>query len=147
MCLDEIRGLRVCGRSIAELATDTAILYMWAPSPKLAEAMTVVESWGFVYRTCLVWVKPTIGPGYWARQRHEMLLVATRGSMPTPLPPTRPDSVIEAPRGRHSQKPAVVYELIERCWPSLAKVELFARMARDGWDRWGLEAPGSGVVP
>jgi len=49
--------------------------------------------------------------------------------------------VIRAPRGRHSQKPAVLYELIERMYPQASKLELFARTARPGWDAWGKEAP------
>src|SRR5690606_24674956 len=46
MTLDEIRALDVSGMS-----TDDAILFMWATSPKLAEAMSVIESWGFTYRS------------------------------------------------------------------------------------------------
>ena len=64
-----------------------------------------MAAWGFAYRTSLCWVKPSIGPGNWARQRHELVLVGTRGGVGTPREEDRPDSVIEAPRGRHSQKP------------------------------------------
>jgi len=136
MALDDICALRVG----VKIATDDAVLFLWATSPKLAEAMRVVEAWGFVYRTSLVWVKDKIGMGYWARQKHELLLIATRGAPPTPRPEDRPASVVEAPRGRHSEKPLVFYELIERMYPELGRVELFARAARDGWARWGNEA-------
>jgi N6-adenosine-specific RNA methylase IME4 len=131
----------ICALPVAELATGDAVLFMWATSPKLAEAMKVIEAWGFEYRTQAVWIKGSIGPGYWFRQRHESLLLAVRGSMPTPLEGARPDSVIEAPRGAHSAKPPVVYELIERMYPELKRVELFARSKRDGWSAWGNEAP------
>ena len=45
--------------------------------------------------------------------------------------------------GGHSDKPAVFYEIIERYFPTLPKIELHARsaVARPGWDVWGLEAP------
>jgi N6-adenosine-specific RNA methylase IME4 len=45
------------------------------------------------------------------------------------------------PRRAHSQKPDEAYELIEKMYPDLPKIELFARYARPGWDVWGNEAP------
>jgi N6-adenosine-specific RNA methylase IME4 len=45
--------------------------------------------------------------------------------------------VIEAPRGAHSEKPAIFYELIEHYFPNLPKIELNARKRRKGWDSWG----------
>ena len=80
--------------------------------------------------------------GYYARQRHELLLVGTQGNLPTPEPANRPDSVIEAPRGAHSAKPEVVYGLIERMYPEYRGLwlELFARGHREGWQVWGYEA-------
>lgn len=140
---DEIACLEDAdGRPVADLAADDAVLFLWATNPKLSEALTVIEGWGFTYTTNLVWVKDRIGMGYWARQRHELLLVATRGSMSPPPEHLRPDSVIEAPRGRHSEKPPSVHEFIEAIWPGTPKVELFAREARDGWVAFGnqLEA-------
>jgi len=44
-------------------------------------------------------------------------------------------------RGGHSVKPTVFHEIIEDLFPSLPKIELFAREARPGWDAWGNEAP------
>jgi N6-adenosine-specific RNA methylase IME4 len=49
--------------------------------------------------------------------------------------------VIEAPRGKHSSKPACFREMIEKTFPSLPKVEMFARAKSEGWDCWGNEAP------
>lgn len=135
MALDEI-----CALPVGTLATPDAILFMWATSPKLAEAMRVVEAWGFTYRTSMVWVKDRLGMGYYARQRHELLLIATRGAPPTPLPADRPDSVVEAPRGEHSAKPAAFAELIERMYPAFPRVELFCRSPRAGWSVWGNQA-------
>ena len=40
---------------------------------------------------------------------------------------------------RHSQKPEVSYEIIDRLYPNLNKLELYARMERDGYDSWGNE--------
>lgn len=136
MTLEEI-----CALPVAEAATPDAVLFLWATSPKLAEAMSVLEAWGFTYRTSMVWVKDKIGMGYYARQRHELLLIATRGEMPVPEPANRPDSVVEATRGEHSAKPDVFYEIIERMYPEFQKRELFLRgEAREGWSGWGNQA-------
>ena len=103
----------------------------------------VIEAWGFDYRTCAAWVKDKIGTGIYVRQRHEYLLLGKRGKPITPLPGTQPDSVIEAPRGKHSEKPVQGYELIERMYPGLPKIELFSRSARDGWASHGNEVEGA----
>lgn len=129
----------ICDLEVADITTDDCVLFLWSPSPKLLEATKVISSWGFNYRTCAIWLKDRIGAGYYFRQRHELLLIATKGKMPVPEPANRPDSVIESPREEHSKKPDVVYELIEQMYPELRKVELFARNKRENWTVWGSE--------
>jgi len=120
--------------------TDNCVLFLWCPAPKLyPEGMEVIKAWGFVYKTCMVWIKDKIGMGYYGRNRHELLLIATRGKPGTPKPRNRPDSVIEAPRVKHSKKPEIVYELIEQMYPNKNKIELFARNERSNWKSWGNE--------
>lgn len=132
--------LDICQLPVGDIATDDAWLFLWATSPLLPEAMRVMDSWGFKYKTCAVWVKDRIGMGYVFRQRHELLLVGVRGSPPTPPPAARLDSVIEAPRGKHSEKPGAVAAAIERMFPELPRVELFARDPRAGWKSWGNQS-------
>lgn len=129
------------GNEIQPMAADDSVLYMWATNPKLREALRVVAAWGFEYVTGAVWIKDKIGMGYYFRQRHELLLVGKRGDFPVPEPENRPDSVIEAPRGKHSAKPALVYELLEAMYGDQPKVELFSRSQRPGWESWGNEVP------
>jgi N6-adenosine-specific RNA methylase IME4/ParB-like chromosome segregation protein Spo0J len=126
MTLEEI-----CALPVDNLATDDAILYLWATAPKLAECMKVITAWGFEYRTNIVWDKEKIGMGYHARNQHELLLIAKRGQIPSPKPGTQPPSVIRSPRGRHSEKPLQFYLIINRCYPGLPKIELFHR-SKDG---------------
>jgi N6-adenosine-specific RNA methylase IME4/ParB-like chromosome segregation protein Spo0J len=119
-------------------AADEALLFLWAVNCLLPQALEVMAGWGFTYVTNLVWVKPSIGLGRWVRNRHELLLVGRKGGFPAPE--HLPDSVVEAARGRHSEKPACVYGLIERMCPGASKVELFARgKPRPGWIFWGNE--------
>lgn len=135
MDLDAIRALPV-----SDLATDDSVLFLWATSPKLAEALSVLEAWGFEYRTCAVWDKEKIGMGYYFRQQHELLLVGVRGSPPTPAPDCRPSSVFRETRGKHSAKPAAFAEMIEAMYPGVSKVELFCRTPRAGWSVWGNQS-------
>jgi len=129
----------ICNLPVFDIVTSDAVLFLWATSPKLPQAMMVVEAWRFTYKTSFVWVKDKIANGYWCRGQHELLLVATKGTPPTPLPADRHSSVINAPRGEHSVKPVEVYEIIEAMFPTLPKIELFCRLPRKGWSVWGNE--------
>jgi N6-adenosine-specific RNA methylase IME4/ParB-like chromosome segregation protein Spo0J len=129
----------ICKLPVGELATPDAVLFMWTTAPHLQQAFHVLAAWGFEYRTHFVWVKDKTGLGYWVRNQHELLLIARRGNLPAPLGANRPPSVINAPRREHSRKPDEVYELIERMYPELPKIELFARGQRPGWVAWGNE--------
>jgi N6-adenosine-specific RNA methylase IME4 len=128
---------------IAELAVPAAencVLFIWAVNSLLPDALDVISAWGFTYKTSAVWVKPWIGLGNYFRNRHEELFLAIRGSYPVP-PERRRDSVVSAQRGRHSEKPARFYQLIEEMYPDAQRLELFARgKPRPGWSAWGNEA-------
>jgi len=86
-----------------------------------------------------VWSKDRIGNGYWFRNKHELLLVGTRGDIPAPAPGDQYQSVIQARAGPHSQKPFHFHEIIEDMFPNLPRIELFARRKRTGWAVWGNE--------
>jgi N6-adenosine-specific RNA methylase IME4 len=100
-----------------------------------------MRAWGFEYVTSAVWVKNRIGVGVYLRQKHELLLIGKRGNAIVPDPTTLSPSVIEASWRGHSRKPDEAYELIEKMYPGLPKIELFARYAHDGWASWGNEMP------
>jgi N6-adenosine-specific RNA methylase IME4 len=135
MSLEEIKAM-----DMTKVAFDDCVMFMWATSPKLAEAFEVLDAWGFSYRTCAVWDKQKIGMGYYFRQQHELLLIAVKGQPPTPSPADRPSSVFSYPRGNHSAKPHEVYEIIEAMYPTLPKIEMFCRTPREGWGVWGNQS-------
>lgn len=118
-------------------AAEDAALFLWSIASMQRQAYEVIAAWGFEYRTQFVWLKPQIGMGSYVRTQHELLLIATRGRMPAPATGDRPPSVIEAPRRERSRKPDEAYERIEQMYPGAARLELFARHQRDGWDGWG----------
>jgi N6-adenosine-specific RNA methylase IME4 len=136
MELDEIKALPV-----HEIATSDAVLYLWALPHMAPKAWEVMTAWSFAHRTEMVWVKDRPGLGQWTRNQHEILMIGRRGAFPPPPEALRSPSVIYAPVGKHSEKPAIFTELIERFYPGLSKVELFCRgQARPGWSAWGNEA-------
>jgi N6-adenosine-specific RNA methylase IME4/ParB-like chromosome segregation protein Spo0J len=131
---------KIKARDVPSIAADDCVLFLWATIPMLPQALEVMKVWGFKYVSGCCWAKNHAGTGYWFRNRHELLLVGTRGNVPAPAPGTQWDSLIEAPVGEHSVKPDWWLELIEAYFPTLPKIELNRRgPARPGWDAWGNE--------
>ena len=133
MTLDDIKALPV-----DRWADDDAVLFLWATSRYLPDAFRVVEAWGFRYVQMLVWVKPGPMPLAmpFAPPATEFLLGCKRG---TPLRREKfPSSAIIASQGKHSEKPDVFMDHIERAgWPPY--LDVFARKQRMGWDVAGNE--------
>lgn len=73
LSVDEIRN-----EPVSKLACDNAHLHLWTTNAFLAEALEVMGAWGFVYKSCLVWVKPQLGMGNYWRVSHEFLLCGVR---------------------------------------------------------------------
>jgi N6-adenosine-specific RNA methylase IME4 len=130
----------IAARPVGNIAADDCVLVLWATVTMLLDALAVMEAWGFKYKSHTVWVKDRIGTGYWFRNQHEILLVGTRGNIPAPAMGTQSPSIVNAPVGEHSAKPARFLELIEAYFPTLPKIELNRRgPPRSGWDAWGNE--------
>jgi len=118
-------------------AAKDAVLFLWVTSPMLTEAQQVIESWGFAYKSSFVWDKVKHNFGHYNSVRHEVLLIAVRGSC---LPDEKKlhDSVVSIERsGEHSQKPQYFRKLIEAMYPSGNRLEIFAREEHEGWKAWG----------
>ena len=127
----------ICALPIRGLITDKAVLFLWVTNAFLKEGIQVCEAWGFSYKTNFAWIKnkgPSIG--WFSRSRHELLFIATKGDGVHPV--EKYLSWFEAEVTKHSKKPALVYEMIEKMYPG-PYVELFARQKRDGWENWGNE--------
>jgi len=132
MDLDKICNLKIP-------SSDNAVLFLWVTNPKLEEAFQVINAWGFIYKTNFVWVKDKIGLGYYCRNQHELLLIAIKGNFSPPEEKNRVSSVIKAIRKKHSVKPEIVYDIIEKMYPNQKYLELFARNKRKKWSGWGLD--------
>lgn len=128
--------IRICEMKLPEISNDAA-LFLWVTNPLLNDGLNVCESWGFEYKTNMVWVKDRHTAGFYVFGQHELLLICIRGSM---LPiGEKVKSIIYGDNKKHSKKPEIVYEIIEKMYPNQKYVELFARNKRKGWDSYGNE--------
>lgn len=118
-----------------------AILFLWSPASIIKHALEVMEAWGFNFRTTAIWDKESIGPGYWFRTQHEILLVGIKGDFHPPQTKNRVSSVYREKRSQHSKKPEYYYGLIEKMYPGYKYIELFARpkKKRKNWEYWGYK--------
>jgi len=120
---------------------NNAHLYLWVTNTFLIDGLKVMDAWGYTYKTNLVWVKDRFGLGQYFRGQHELLLFGTKGKVPYKIVNDKrqqhPTAII-AKREKHSKKPDIFYEIIEKVsYPPY--IELFARQKRNGWIAYGLE--------
>ena len=139
LSLEDIASLPV-----ADYVSDRAHCYLWVPNALLPEGLQVLSSWGFQYKTNLIWHKVRKdggsngrGVGFYFRNVTEIVLFGVRGKDVRTLPPGRSQVNLIASRKReHSRKPDEQYDLIERCsWGPY--LELFGRGERDKLDGVG----------
>lgn len=143
MTLEEIKSLPV--PTIVD--PRGCVLFLWCPYRHAIKLMpSVLTAWGFTFKTIgFVWVKVTkdreklcFGPGFYTGSNTEPCWIATSGRVPIP-DDGGVQQVVFAPRGRHSEKPVEVIKRIDRLYPTLRGIELFARSRMKGWDVWGNE--------
>jgi len=137
MTLDKIKAIKIP-------ATRDCILFLWVTNAHLitGEATEALKAWSFEPKTMLTWVKNRMGIGDWLRGQTEHCVLAVRGSPCMTDVRKKTSTVLEAPVGKHSEKPDAFYKLVEELCPG-ARCEMFARGKRKGWKTWGAEAGGS----
>lgn len=136
--LNELKELNV-----KRIAAQDSLLFMWATSPHLDQAIDLGKSWGFDWATvAFVWDKVRVNPGFYTLSQCELCLVFKHGRIPKPRGARNVRQLVSVKRGPHSTKPEEVRKRIERMFPDQRRIELFARKAVPGWQLWGLEANG-----
>lgn len=136
---------------VRAIAAKDCLLAMWWTGPLAAEALAVVAAWGFKLKTAFgfVWHKTSkngnehLGMGHWTRANVEACLFAVRGKPKRASASVR--QFVDAPIGRHSEKPAVVRDRLVELMGDVPRVELFARESTPGWDAWGDEVDCAGT--
>lgn len=130
------------------LAAPNCALACWATQTNLDFTIDLVKRWGFEYKTAEAWAKLSknsraddedaklaFGTGYWLRSAAEFVVFGAIGS--PKIVSRRERNLIVAPVREHSRKPDEFHEQLERMFPHVRKIELFARQRRPGWDCWG----------
>lgn len=125
-----------------ENTSDNSILFMWTIDKYLFEAQKIAEDLGYKLHARMIWDKVTgIPAAFTVRYGHEYLLYMYKGKL-TPVAKEergKIHTVFREQVKKHSQKPEIAYQIIERLYPDLNKIEMYARNKRNGWDCWGNE--------
>lgn len=136
---------------VANIAADDCFLFLWVTFPCLLEGISVLEAWGYTYKTCgFTWVKRNkkadtffMGCGYYTRSNSEICIIGTRGR------PKRiskaVQQVCDARVMEHSRKPDEIRDRIVSLCGDLPRIELFARQRHEGWDCLGNEIDGRDI--
>lgn len=148
MRLEELARLDVLAH-----AAESCFMFMWATWPCLPDALSLINSWGFTYKTiAFVWVKYNrrgytqfTGTGHYTRANTEPCLLAIRegGSNLTKdhmvhqiVESFETEEILRAPVGVHSAKPLAARMKIDRLvGPGVPRMEMFCRGAAPHWDR------------
>jgi N6-adenosine-specific RNA methylase IME4 len=130
---------------ISEIALPKSHLYLWVPNALISLGLDVMKTWGFEYKTMLIWYKirkdggpDRRGVGFYFRNVTEVILFGTRGQLRTLQPGRSQENIISSQKRGHSIKPDELYPIIESCSAG-PFLELFARRNRPGWTSWGDE--------
>lgn len=139
----------ICALPISNLTAENCALFIWATWPNIKEVFQVIDAWGFTYRTLgWDWVKAKesgfgfhFGMGYYTRSNPEPCLLAVKGTMPVAVHDVT--ALIYSPVREHSRKPDEQYAKVEKLYPGMRYLELFARRRRPGWDVFGNQVKDS----
>lgn len=139
--LDEIK------RHLAQatsLCKGDSVLFLWTIDKYLFEAQQIAESLGYKLHARMIWNKVTgIPAAFTVRYGHEYLLYMYKGKLIPVATEERGKihTVFTEKVQKHSKKPEIPYEIINRLYPNLKKLEMYAREERDNFDVWGNEVP------
>ena len=132
------------------------VILSWVTTPLLNKQTVLHEQWADRYRwrylgVPFMWIKTkkdgtrmgASGPRpALVKPKNEFVVAYTnvRAGRTFPLLTESMSPDIYAPRGKHSEKPAVVRERIVELLGDRPRLELFARQAVEGWDSIGAES-------
>lgn len=138
---------------VADLAARRCILVMWSTWPHLTQALELMASWGFAYKTGGSWTKrtpngrPGFGTGFILRSATEPFLIGTSGGAFTGDKAIRNLIEVEACGAsvdsalrEHSRKPDEIRDICDRLVAGGPALELFATSPWAGRDVWAPKA-------
>lgn len=126
----------------SELTSENSILFLWTIDKYLFEAEQIAKELGYKLHARMIWNKVTgIPAAFTVRYGHEYLLYMYKGKL---IPVDTKErgkihTVFTEQATKHSKKPEEAFNIINRLYPTLEKIELYAREERQGFDCWGNE--------
>jgi N6-adenosine-specific RNA methylase IME4 len=137
---DDMSFYELAALRVPEVLTDDGFIFLWCPAACLEDGLALLKAYGCPYRTCAIWIKDALGTGYYFRMRHELLLLGIGPKARQFV--EKPESLITAPRRRHSEKPSI-HSLIAAACGEGPFLEMFARrrLNNSGWTFCGNELP------
>lgn len=153
MSMGELKAMR---DEVLFATAPNAVCVMWGTFALLPEALDLMATWGFQYKTGGPWNKltktgkPAIGTGYVLRSSAELFLIGTvgrpriknRGQRNVLFTGDVVDDLrelsmgISSVRREHSRKPDEMPSALEALFDG-PYLEMFARTERPGWTVWG----------
>lgn len=160
---------------VKEISDDDCILFFWTTFPFLPEALHIMESWGFKYKTVgFVWIKLNTQINRIIGQIREFLLNPgienllamfkkiffygigsyTRSNVEVCLIGIkgRPavlnkniSQLIVWPKSKHSEKPKSIMSKIVEMMGDVPRIEIFSREKVEGWEVLGNEIDGRDI--
>ena len=140
------------GFDISSFLKPTGVLFMWVTSPRFDFGIDLMRSWGLHYRgIAFVWVKTKkdgvtpigaqgVRPSF-VKPTSEYVIVGSfkKKGRPLAISDEGVPQIVLAPKQEHSRKPDEIHKRIDRLYPEMDKIELFARRSYPGWSVWGNE--------
>lgn len=116
-------------------AKANCVMFLWTTQKFIWDAKELLDTWGFTYRSMIVWDKEKIGMGDLIRMQCEFCLIGIKGS------PVFKDNhsvrdIIREPRREHSRKPEEFYRIVDDLCAG-RKLDFFSREERTGWFSYG----------
>ena len=128
--------------NVPKLAEENSLLFMWANTKQLSDAIELGEAWGFKYITiAFVWDKMFHNPATYTMQQCEFCLLFRKGKMPKLNGNSKVRQLVSCRRDHRFQKPHKIRHLIQQMFPTLNKVQLFFDESHEdeAWNRIGFK--------
>lgn len=149
MDIDALRRL-----PIQSVMAKRCIVFAWVTDPFIWQAKELFEDhWGLSFRTVgFYYIKTTkdgsgfpMGNGFYTRANPEQCWILSKGQ-PFPVQDKAVPRLVVEPRNKpHSRKPDIIYDYIDRLYPDLLKLELFATRTWPGYTSLGFDIDGKDI--
>lgn len=128
--------------AVSELANKDSLLFLWANTKQLKEAIELGEAWDFKYITvAFVWDKKWVNPATYTLQQCEFCLLFKKGKMPAKVTTKNVKQLVSCRRIERFKKPIEIREAIDKMFPNQSKLQLFFNEDNQtkNWDQLRFE--------